>query len=123
MPAAATTYTLYEDDGVSLGYMGGAFATTKFSADNTGGKTVIAIGAQAHMVDFTGRICSRTYVLKLNQQAAAPTAVTRDGTAVAGSSATAFAMATEGWYYDAASQTTWVKFPLDSSATTTVSVM
>src|SRR5262249_29250323 len=29
-PAGTTSYTLYEDDGVSEGYLGGAYATTKF---------------------------------------------------------------------------------------------
>jgi alpha-glucosidase (family GH31 glycosyl hydrolase) len=120
VPAAATSYTLYEDDGVSLGYMGGAFATTKLTADDTGGKTVVTIGAQQNMVDFAGRLCSRTYVLKLNQQASAPSGVTRDGNSVTMSSASAFVA--DSWYFDAASSTTWVMFQLDSSQTTTVTV-
>jgi alpha-glucosidase (family GH31 glycosyl hydrolase) len=118
VPAAATSYTLYEDDGVSLGYMGGAFATTKLTADDTGGKTVVTIGAQQSTVDFAGRLCSRTYVLKLNQQTSAPAGVTRDGSALAMSSASA--LVADSWYYDASTSTTWVMFRLDSSKTTTV---
>ncbi len=120
VPAAATSYTLYEDDGVSLGYMGGAFATTKFTADDTGGKTVVTVGAQQNMVDFAGRLCSRTYILKLNQQATAPSGVTRDGKTLTMSSAGAFVA--DSWYFDAASSTTWVMFQLDSSQTSTVTV-
>jgi hypothetical protein len=74
------------------------------------------------MFDFTGRLCSRTYVIKLNQQAAAPSGVTRDGNPVPTSSSAAFVGATEGWYFDASSKTTWIKFRLDSSLTTTVTV-
>jgi alpha-glucosidase (family GH31 glycosyl hydrolase) len=120
VPAAATSYTLYEDDGISLGYMGGAFASTKLTADNTGGKTVVTIGAQQSMIDFAGRLCSRTYVLKLNQQTTAPAGVTRDGSALAMSSAGAFVA--DSWYFDASTSTTWVMFRLDSSQTTTVTV-
>jgi alpha-glucosidase len=123
VPAGVTRYTLYEDDGISLGYMGGAFATTAFTADNSGGKTLVSIGAQKlAMVDFAGRLCSRTYVLKLNQQAAAPSSVTRDASVVAMSSAAAFGAATEGWYFDPPSKTTWIKFRLDSSLATSVTV-
>ncbi|MDP9037616.1 MAG: DUF5110 domain-containing protein [Myxococcota bacterium] len=122
-PAGATNYTLYEDDGISQGYLGGAYSTTKLSADATGGHVVISIGAQVTAkYAYTGQLCARTYVLKVNQQAAAPAAVTRDGTAVPMSSQTGFDAATEGWYYDAAAKTTWVKFHLSSSAATAVSL-
>ena len=128
-PAASpgvTSYTLYEDDGISLGYMGGAFATTTFTADTTPtapAKTVVSIGAQKlAKFDFAGRVCSRTYIIKLNQQTAAPSGVTRDGNVVAISSAAAFGAVTEGWYFDAASMTVWIKFPLDSSLPASVAV-
>jgi alpha-glucosidase (family GH31 glycosyl hydrolase) len=122
-PAGSTSYTLYEDDGISEGYMGGAYSTTKLSSDDTTGKVVIAIGAQATAkYAYAGQLCSRTYILKINGRAVAPATVTRDGNAVPLSSAAAFSMAPEGWYYDATAQTVWVKFPLLSSASTSVSL-
>lgn len=122
-PAGATSYTLYEDDGISEGYLGGAYSTTKLSCDTASGKPVITIGAQATAkYAYTGQICSRTYILKVNGQATAPTAVTRDGVAAPTSSAAAFGTATEGWYFDATGQTVWVKFRLASTASTTVSL-
>jgi alpha-glucosidase (family GH31 glycosyl hydrolase) len=122
-PSGATSYTLYEDDGISQGYLAGAYSTTKFSANDTTGKVVVTIGAQATAkYAYTGQLCARTYVLKVNQQATAPAAVTRDGTAVTMSSQAAFGGATEGWYYDAMAHTTWVKFHLSSSVATTVSM-
>jgi alpha-glucosidase (family GH31 glycosyl hydrolase) len=115
-PAGATSYTLYEDDGVSQGYMGGAYSTTKLSADDTSGHVVVTIGAQATAKHtYAGQLCARTYVLQVHQQAAAPAGVTRDGAPVAPSSAGGFDAAAEGWYYDAAAKTTWVKIRVVSS--------
>jgi alpha-glucosidase (family GH31 glycosyl hydrolase) len=123
-PSGATTYNLYEDDGISQGYLGGAYSTTKFSSDNTSGKEVVTIAAQTTpKYAYAGQICSRGYILKINGQAAAPAGVSRDGNTVSMSSASAFPMASEGWFYDATSKTVWVKFTLMSSATTTVKLM
>ncbi len=80
-PAGATSYTLYEDDGTSEGYLGGAYSTTKFSSNDAGGNLVVTIGAQATAkYAYAGQLCARTYLLKINGQMAAPTAVLmRDG--------------------------------------------
>jgi hypothetical protein len=124
-PSGLTSYTLYEDDGISQGYLGGAYSTTKFTADDTSGHVKMTIGPQVTAkYKYAGQILSRTYILKIHlaQGAGAPAGVTRDGNAVAPSMASAFGAATEGWYFDAASATAWVKFPLDSSATSTVSL-
>jgi alpha-glucosidase (family GH31 glycosyl hydrolase) len=122
-PSGSTSYTLYEDDGVSEGYLGGAYSTTKFSSDTTSGHVVVTIGAQATAkYAYTGQIACRTYVLQVHGQAAAPAMVTRDGNAEPASSAAAFGAAAEGWYYDATAQTVWVKFPLASSASTSVAI-
>jgi alpha-glucosidase (family GH31 glycosyl hydrolase) len=118
---AATSYNLYEDDGISEGYMGGAYSTTRFAVDGTGGHVKMTIGAQATAkYKYAGQLLARTYVLKINLQSAPPMAITRDGQAVTMSSADGFAAAGEGWYYDATAKTVWVKFRLDSSASTTV---
>jgi alpha-glucosidase (family GH31 glycosyl hydrolase) len=123
--AGATSYKLYEDDGVSEGYLGGAYSTTAFHADDTGGKVVVVIDPQIiGKYDYAGRICSRGYVLKINRQAAAPAGVARDGKAVMSvGSSTALDAATEGFYYDSMAQTLWVKFHLDSSQSTKIQLM
>jgi alpha-glucosidase len=122
-PAGATSYTLYEDDGTSEGYMGGAYSTTQLSCDNGSGHVTVTIGAQVTAkYGYAGQLCSRTYILKINGQAAAPASVTRDGQVEPASPAAAFGAATEGWYYDGAAHIVWVKFPLSSSATTRVSL-
>jgi hypothetical protein len=123
-PAGLTSYNFYEDDGISQGYMGGAYSTTKLTADNTGGKMTVGIGPQTlAKYDYAGRLCSRTYVLKINLQAAAPTSVSRDGSALASvASSAALDGAATGWFYDAVAKIVWVKFPLDASAKTSVTV-
>ncbi|HEX8792844.1 MAG TPA: TIM-barrel domain-containing protein [Polyangiaceae bacterium] len=122
---AATSYTLYEDDGRSEGYLGGAYATTRFGCDATGAHPVLTIGAQTTAkYAFTGQLACRTYVLEVHGQAAAPTGVRRDGHAVPMVPASAFAggSVTEGWYQDGAAQVVWIRFPLASSASTRVSL-
>lgn len=122
---ASTTYTLYEDDGRSEGYLGGAYATTKLTCDTTGAHPVVTIGAQqTAKYAFTGQLACRTYVLELHGQAAAPRGVTRDGRAVPMVTASSFdgGSVSEGWYYDATAQIVWTRFPLASSAPTRVSL-
>jgi len=122
-PAGSTSYTLYEDDGTSEGYLGGAYSTTEFSSDATGGQLSVTIGAQATAkYGYTGQLCSRSYILEIHGQESAPATVTRDGNAEPTSSAAAFdaGTAAEGWYYDSTAQTVWVWFPLSSAASTKV---
>jgi alpha-glucosidase (family GH31 glycosyl hydrolase) len=123
-PAGKTSYTLYEDDGKSEGYLGGAYSTTTLTTDDTTGHVAVGIAPQVTAkYAYTGQICTRTYVLKINGQAAAPTGVSRDGTPLATSSAAAFGGASSGWYYDGAAKVVWVKFPLASSSGTSVILM
>jgi|CZKU01.1.fsa_nt_gi alpha-glucosidase (family GH31 glycosyl hydrolase) len=124
-PAGATSYTLYEDDGTSEGYLGGAYSTTTFSSNDTGGTLVVTIGPQVTAkYSYAGQLCARTYLLKINGQTAAPTSLTRDGRPEPMVSAAAFDGGTpvEGWYYDPIAKTVWVEFPLASTDKTSVSL-
>jgi alpha-glucosidase (family GH31 glycosyl hydrolase) len=120
-PAGSTNYTLYEDDGVTTAYMGGAFTTTTFSSDNTTGHEMVSIGAANG--SYNGQLTARTYVLKINQQASSPAGVTRDGAAVTQlSSLAAFNAASDGWFFDASTHIVWVKFNLSTSSATSVTL-
>jgi alpha-glucosidase len=122
-PDGATSYTLYEDDGISEGYLGGAYSTTSLAADNSSGHVVVTIGPQVTAkYAYAGQLCSRGYVLKINQQGSPPAAVLRDGGIVPPASATTFSAVTEGWYYDSAAKIAWVKFSLSSQLGTRVSL-
>ncbi len=124
-PAGSTSYTLYEDDGISEGYLGGAYSTTGFHADDTSGHVAVSIDAQVTAkYTYAGQVCSRGYSLEIHGQATAPAGVTRDGNVVMPlASSTSLAAAAEGYYYDQAAQIVWVKFELDSSQATRVSLM
>jgi alpha-glucosidase (family GH31 glycosyl hydrolase) len=119
-PAGKTTNLFYEDDGISEGYQGGAFATTLFTSDNTSAHEVVTIGAQQNQKSFNGLLCQRTYILEFPGWATAPAMVTRDGNPMATSSAFPGA---DGWFYDAANHVLWVKFgPVASGSSTSVSI-
>jgi hypothetical protein len=86
---------------------------------------VISIGAQlTARYRYSGQLCSRAYILKVNGQAVAPSAVTRDGLPEPASSSAALdaGTASDGWYYDSAAQEVWVWFPLASSTSTAVAL-
>jgi alpha-glucosidase (family GH31 glycosyl hydrolase) len=122
-PAGSTSYTLYEDDGMSQGYMGGAYASTTFGVQASGSDVIVNIGAQqTAKYHFSGQLCQRGYILKIHQRTAAPAQLSRDGQPVANvTNQAGFNAATEGWYYDSTAKIVWVKFPLSSSVGTSVS--
>jgi alpha-glucosidase (family GH31 glycosyl hydrolase) len=75
-PFGKSEYTLYEDDGVTFDYEGGARAATKFTmAENEKGFT-LAIGAREGA--FNGMTENRTYTAKVRLDKA-PLSVTVDG--------------------------------------------
>jgi len=121
-PSGSTSYTLYDDDGISDLYItNNEFATTVFSSNNTSGHEVLTIGAANGT--FAGQLSSRTYYLKLNQQTSAPASVTRDGnTESQVASKSALVAASEGWYYDSANAIVWVKFTTATNVSTSVSL-
>jgi alpha-glucosidase (family GH31 glycosyl hydrolase) len=118
-PAGTTSYTLYEDDGVSTDYARGAFSTTKLASANSGKGEVVTIGASTG--DYNEKPAARTYVLKINQQTSRPKTVTRDGETIPPlSSRAAFDDATAGWFFDAPAHIVWVKFRQSASSGTAV---
>jgi hypothetical protein len=121
-PSGSTSYTLYEDDGISDLYItDNEFSTTLFTSNNTSGKETVTIGASSG--DYVGKLASRTYVLQINQQASAPAGVTRDGNAETQyTSQSSFSSASEGWYYDSTAKIVWVKFTISTSVSTSVSL-
>jgi alpha-glucosidase (family GH31 glycosyl hydrolase) len=122
-PAGSTRYTLYEDDGTTEGYLGGAYSTTTLACDASG-KPVVTIGAQVTAkYPYQGQLCARTYILEINGQTSAPASVTRDGSVLLKSSAPAFSSAmSDAWTFDADAHVVWVKIRLDSTQGATVSL-
>jgi alpha-glucosidase len=118
-PAGSTSYTLYEDDGISDLYISGEFTKTTFTSNITSGHEVVTISAAVG--DYAGKLAAHNYVLKVNQQTSAPAGVTRDGTALTQqTSRSAFESASSGWFYDSSAKIVWVKFALSTSSSTSV---
>lgn len=120
-PSGATSYTLYEDDGVSNAYISGAFSKTRFTCDTAGGQVTVSIGASTGT--YTGKLPARAYVLKINGRSSTPGSVTRDGDSLTKFlTRSDFDAALEGWFYDANADIAWVKFRISTSDSTTVLV-
>ncbi len=63
-PWKTSSFTLYEDDGITYAYENGAFARTTFVCSQQPNHLVVEIGpSRGH---FKGQLKKRTYILKLN---------------------------------------------------------
>jgi alpha-glucosidase (family GH31 glycosyl hydrolase) len=79
-PAAQSAFTLYEDDGVSLGYRTGAAARTRITCATAGRRVTLTIGAREG--SFAGMPPTRTFTASIHVEAK-PQAVALDGVAIA----------------------------------------
>jgi alpha-glucosidase len=118
-PATKSSYTLYEDDGVSNDYKSGQFARTAFGCSMLGPDMVVDIGAAAG--DYHGKLVQRNYILKINRKVGAMTGVSRNGAPLARvASREALDAAEQGWFNDEAGGTVWVKFSTATSVASKV---
>ena len=80
-PRDTASSTLYEDDGITTGYLSGSFALTRFVARVARGgndeRLVLTVGNAAG--SFPGKLARRTYLVEIHTVAALPPAVTVDG--------------------------------------------
>ncbi len=114
----ATTYTLYEDDGVTRDYMlNNAYALTQYDYSNSGGAVTVAIGAAdiKNPAIYTPTL-PRDYYCKLNHTASSPVQVKKDGDVLTEyDSEASLRNASEGWYYDNVNDIVWGKVSDDGS--------
>ncbi|MEU1400451.1 discoidin domain-containing protein [Micromonospora zamorensis] len=99
-PRGASSFTLYEDDGITRAYQGGAYATqqVRMTAPASGTGTVtVDVGASTGT--YTGKPSSRSYEFTVHL-AAAPRAVTVAGQTLPPlSTRAAYDAASSGWFY------------------------
>ncbi|MFG2295981.1 TIM-barrel domain-containing protein [Streptomyces sp. NPDC048603] len=120
-PRGSSSFTLYEDDGITRAHLSGAHSRQRVdvTAPNSGSGTVtVAVGAADG--SYTGKPVSRAYEFSLHV-AAAPTAVTvRGATLPALDSKAAWDAARTGWYFDPADRSgiLWIKAGEHSGAFT-----
>lgn len=78
-PAASSGFTLYEDDGTSLGYRTGEFAQTRLTCETAGKKVTLTIGSRKGT--YAGMPAARDFTASV-RLAARPQTVSLDGAAV-----------------------------------------
>ena len=108
-PKGTTSFTLYEDDGVTRDYQKGEFAETliTMSATAPAGEATTApvtVKVAKAQGDYKGRYAERAYILDM-RYAASPKTVTLNGQALPALSAEAYGAGQTGWYFDAADRT------------------
>ncbi|MEV8532455.1 TIM-barrel domain-containing protein [Streptomyces sp. NPDC051211] len=120
-PRGASSFTLYEDDGLTRAHQNGAYARQKVDvtapAAGTGDVTV-SVGAATGT--YAGKPASRGYELTLHV-ATAPAGVTLNGSALPRhTSKAAYEAAQTGWYFDPADRAgvLWTKTGAQSAAFT-----
>ncbi|MEU6879097.1 TIM-barrel domain-containing protein [Streptomyces sp. NPDC046712] len=120
-PRGSSSFTLYEDDGITRNHQTGAFAKQKVdvtSPASGSGDVTIAVGASNG--SYTGKPASRGYDFSVHV-AKAPTGVTVGTTTLTQhSSKSAYDSASTGWYFDAADRggVLWIKAGSQSGAFT-----
>ena len=95
------SFTLYEDDGVTVDYQSGRFAKTVFEARREqNGNVTLALG-ESHG-DYTGKPARRVVEITVNLVDKAPASVIRNGSPLAPvKTPEALPTSAEGWRYDA----------------------
>lgn len=98
-PAAASAFTLYEDDGTTLSYSGGEYAITTFTCEAS--ENLISAIWGKSVGDFNGKPDARLYIMQVQHVLSVPDSV-RHGTQALVQYATRAALeaAGEGWWYD-----------------------
>jgi alpha-glucosidase (family GH31 glycosyl hydrolase) len=122
-PGSEATFTLYDDDGQTYGYENGQYALTSMSCKSSAGDSlIVSIGTDQGT--FGGKPAQRTYVLKINMQAHAPSTVTIGGTSapmqmvgqILGQGTS------DGWAFDSTSSTLYVRTMRSTGSGTSVNV-
>ncbi|MDF6046382.1 DUF5110 domain-containing protein [Streptomyces sp. JH14] len=111
-PQGTSTYTLYEDDGVTRKFTEGASATQRVRVQApTHGKASTTIKVGASMGSYEGKPATRAYRFTVHGKDA-PSQVVMDGSRLQRlNSATALASAESGWYTDPATGITEIRTP------------
>ena len=98
-PNGFTTYTLYEDDGITTSYQKGNYATTEISSSGNANAGGVQINVSASKGTFTGKLESRSYSLVVHYTKKPDSVCVNQIPITSVSDTVALANATEGWCY------------------------
>ncbi|MBV8502427.1 MAG: NPCBM/NEW2 domain-containing protein [Paucibacter sp.] len=98
-PEGASEFTLYEDDGLTRQYQGGAFSQQRIAMQLQG--TTLHVQLDPAQGEYAGQLAKRGHVLRLLSRRP-PESVDMDGQALQRfTDAAAYASASQGWFFDA----------------------
>lgn len=121
-PAGTSSYTLYEDDGESREYIEkNAYSTTDYRCIEGGSVITFEIGAQNNRNESLYKPADRSYNLKFNHLSDVLNVQLGGSALEACASVEAYNEAQQGYYYDAQSDTLYVKI-VDTRQAMTVTV-
>ena len=106
-PQGDSSYTLYEDDGVTRRYAAGSSATQQVDVHAHGPVTTVEVGASEG--SYSGKPDARSYRFTVHGRSAPRMVVTQGGPLPRLDSAAALDSAASGWYFDGATGVTHVK--------------
>ncbi len=107
-----STYTLYEDDGITRNYLiDNAYSLTQYDYENTGDIVRFVIGAaQVNAPELYSPVLPRDYYCRFNYTEAVPVLVTANSTTLNQyTDESSFRLAQSGWYFDSEANILWVK--------------
>lgn len=106
-PSGTSSFTLYEDDGVSTRYQSGAFTTTPIESREGARALEVVLGASEGV--YAGKPAERGYLMRIHGIERSPDAVTRDSMSVPID-------------YDRDARVLSIRFRAETSSVTTIAV-
>ena len=116
-PQGESTFTLYDDDGKSLDYQQGNYATTQIACQENNGQVDIHIQAP----EGSYALPERTYQLQIHTETA-PVSVLVDGKSVEATDHSQNSLHQQGWYFEQEQQVLYVKLGSDSEKGVQISI-
>jgi alpha-glucosidase len=117
-PCERSTYTFYEDDGISFEYADGQYALVTYTCEKKDEEVIFHVGERRG--DY--RPEERSYLLQIHNVDEEPVTVERNGNRLdCSSSYDQLSGRESGWSFDGGARTVWVKFP-DTGASERIEV-
>jgi hypothetical protein len=124
LESGSSDFTLYDDDGESLGYQRGEYTVTQIST--TAAEDVLRVSIGASKGDYDGKPRSQNYILKINLMNAAPKDISLNGKALEELSSAKSLLEMKNnkanWAYDRKGQILYLKFSSESKLKNSVTV-
>lgn len=123
-PFGKSSFTLYEDDGLTREYRNGAYATTKLEvSDSEKAKDPTTITINAAQGNFNGRQEARTYLMDIHAHKIPKTIMVNGKKLIKVKDGENFSAIKSGWYYDSSDQNWALHIKTDKLSTNSGTVV